>query len=52
MNPKKEPTASQRAVASDAYGMFNALLMEGFTAEQALVVLGQMLSAMIMKSND
>jgi hypothetical protein len=44
-NPMKEPTADQREGAAQLFGMFNAMLLEGFTETQALTILGHMLSA-------
>lgn len=40
MDPTKEPTASQRAAAQEMFGMFNAMVLEGFTETQACMILG------------
>lgn len=41
----QEPSADQRMAASQLRGMFLALIAEGFTEYQALVLLGQVLLA-------
>jgi hypothetical protein len=41
---KVEPTAADRQAAKAMFSMFTALVDEGFTDEQALVIIGQMLS--------
>jgi len=47
---KTEPTADMRTAAAGVWQMFTALLDEGFTEQQALVILGQVLAAGIAKS--
>lgn len=42
---KHEPTADQREAASLIYGVFVALVDEGFTEQQALIIVGQILAA-------
>jgi hypothetical protein len=42
-DPKKEPTADQRAMAKELFGVFNALVLEGFTETQACLMIGTML---------
>lgn len=44
-NAPYEPTADQRMAAAQMRGMFLALIAEGFTEYQALVLLGQVLLA-------
>lgn len=39
-DPTREPTADQREMAQMMYGMFNALVLEGFTEYQACIMLG------------
>ena len=41
----KEPAAEFRQFASVSYQMFLALIEEGFTEQQALVVIGQVIAA-------
>ena len=36
----RESTAEERIAAARLFGMFNALIQEGFKEEQALVILG------------
>lgn len=45
MNGPREPSADQRVAAAQMYGMYLALLAEGFTEQQALVIIGQILVA-------
>lgn len=45
LRPTTEPSADLRALASTLWQMFVALTSEGFTERQALVVIGQVLSA-------
>lgn len=42
-DPRKEPTADQRAMAAELFGNFNALVIAGFTETQACLMLGTML---------
>lgn len=42
---KKEPSADLRSLASTIRQMYVALLDEGFTEQQALIIVGQMLSS-------
>lgn len=42
-DPRKEPTADQRQIATELFGLFNALLLAGFNEPQALILLGNML---------
>jgi hypothetical protein len=44
-NPYKEPSAEARESAKVLFGLFNAMQLEGFTENQALHLLGVMLSA-------
>ena len=44
-NGPREPSADQRMAAAQLYGMFLALQAEGFSEQQALVILGQVLAA-------
>jgi hypothetical protein len=44
-NGPVEPAADMRQMASMLHQMFVALTSEGFTEQQALVVIGQMLNA-------
>jgi len=46
-DPKMEPNADMRAMANAARQMFVALVDEGFTEEQALILLGQTITANI-----
>lgn len=39
-DPRKEPTAEQRVAAAEMFGMFNAMMLVGFTETQACVILG------------
>ena len=39
----KEPTAAQRIGAAEMYGLFNAMLLEGFTPVQACIIIGTMI---------
>lgn len=43
--PTQEPPAELRAFAASLRGMYVALVQEGFTAQEALVVIGQWLAA-------
>jgi hypothetical protein len=45
--PKMEPNADVRSIANTLRQMYVALLDEGFTEQQALVLLGQTISASI-----
>lgn len=48
MDPfKTEPTADMRQAANVMWQMFTALVQEGFSAPQALSILGTMLAAQI-----
>ena len=47
MDPMKEPRADQRAGAGEMFGMFNALMLEGFTEAQALHLVGVALATAI-----
>lgn len=42
---KTEPNAELRAAASTLWQMFTALVDEGFTEHQALIVLGQVMAS-------
>lgn len=44
-DPMREPSADIRQAASAIFQIFNALLLEGFTERQALVVVGQILAS-------
>lgn len=48
-DPSKEPSAVNRQAAREMFGLFNALVGEGFTEKQALSLLGSMLSAHIAR---
>lgn len=39
----KEPTADQRAGAKEMFGLFNAMLLEGFSETQACIIIGTMI---------
>lgn len=39
-DPSKEPNAVQRQGATELYGMFNAMILEGFTEMQACIIIG------------
>lgn len=41
---KVEPSADDRRAAKAMFGMYTALTDEGFTNEQALVIIGQLLA--------
>lgn len=43
MDPLKEPTADQRAGAKEMFGVFNAMLLEGFTETQACIIIGTLI---------
>jgi hypothetical protein len=43
--PKREPSADLRAAASGLFELYVALTDQGFTEQQALVVLGQVIAA-------
>jgi hypothetical protein len=45
VNGPKEPTAELRQLASLLHQTFIALTNEGFTEQQALVIIGQILAA-------
>lgn len=45
MNDHTEPSADLRQAASAMWQMFVALTREGFTEQQALIIIGQMLSS-------
>jgi hypothetical protein len=45
--PKREPTADQRKSADDLHAMYTSYVDAGFTKEQAMRILLQMLSATI-----
>jgi hypothetical protein len=45
MNAPREPSADLRNLASMLYQTFIALTNEGFTEQQALVIIGQLLYA-------
>lgn len=49
-NYNVEPSAAVREGAHSVRELFVALMMEGFTEKQALIILGQMLSASLGKS--
>ena len=42
---KHEPAADLREMAAALYGMFVALVDQGFTEQQALVIIGQVIAA-------
>lgn len=44
-NPPREPSADLRQLASVLHQTFTALVAEGFTEAQALVIVGQILAA-------
>lgn len=48
-NEQYEPTADSRAMAKTMYDMFQAMLQEGFTEEQALFLLGSNYAAAIQQ---
>jgi hypothetical protein len=43
--PDREPSADMRQFASAMHQMFIALTWEGFSEQQALIVIGQVLAA-------
>lgn len=45
MNGPVEPTADARAFAAICHQYFTALTLEGFTEQQALVIVGQIVAA-------
>jgi len=45
VNTPREPSSDLRQLASILHQTFVALVQEGFTEQQALVVIGQILSA-------
>ena len=49
--PKMEPHAEMRSVANWMRQMYVALIDEGFTEQQALVLLGQTVTASIGKGS-
>ena len=49
--PKMEPAADLRQSANMMRQVYIALVDEGFSEQQALVILGQMLSAAILKGD-
>lgn len=49
--PKMEPNADMRSIANTMRQMYVALLDEGFTEQQALVLLGQTITASIGKGS-
>lgn len=50
--PNEEPGADMRQAAKAMRGVFVALVHEGFTENQALVIVGQMLIAGSQKPKD
>lgn len=42
-NEQYEPSASARTLAKVQYDHFQAMIQEGFTEQQALTIIGQML---------
>lgn len=44
MDMSKEPNTNQRVAASELFGMFNALRLEGFSETQALQIIAILLS--------
>lgn len=40
-----EPSAVMRTFAATTFDMFNALILEGFTERQALVIIGQVIAS-------
>jgi hypothetical protein len=48
----EEPSADLRQAASAVRQMFVALTNEGFTEQQALVIVGQVLSASILRGDE
>lgn len=52
MDPSREPSsADEREMASSLFGMFNALVLEGFTEAQALVIIGQCITAALQANS-
>lgn len=50
--PKTEPTADLRQAAAWCWQTFVALRDEGFSDQQALAIIGQMLGAQIRKGGE
>jgi hypothetical protein len=44
-NGPVEPSADSRAFAAAAFQVYTALTLEGFSEQQALVIIGQMIAA-------
>jgi hypothetical protein len=44
-NGPVEPTADARTFAATCFQFYTALTMEGFTEQQALIIIGQMIAA-------
>lgn len=42
---RHEPSAELRQLAGTLYGMYVALVDQGFTEQQALIIIGQILAA-------
>lgn len=49
---KVEPSADDRQAAKAMFSMFTALTDEGFSEQQALVILGQMLAGAAQAAGD
>ena len=49
-DPRIEPNAEMRTLASALWQMFTALTQQGFTEAQALVIIGQTLAAATAKA--
>lgn len=49
--PNTEPSAQDRMGAAILYQRYVALCNAGFTEQQALIIIGQMLSATIIKGD-
>lgn len=44
-NPPREATADVREAAAHVRALFNALMQEGFTEAQTLIIIGHVMSA-------
>lgn len=52
MNHPTEPNAALRGMASGLWQTFIALTQEGFSEQQALIIIGQIIAATMMRGDD